>query len=454
MLDYPILLTDDGKPQAILQNAFDVYVSDQVIDSSSGSETLEFKIPYNDSKRFYITNEDVVSCYGRRFVVRTLDDDKDTDFYTTVFCEALWYDIGIGEPIMSCNLVTVDARTTLDYILQGTGWTSGIIEPTILRSFEVTEAISRLTAVRQMPTLYECEMYFDSENKTVNLVTEVGQDTKFLVSYAYNSDSVKRNIDSREIYTRAYLYGKDGLTIKDINLGFEYVENYDYYDELGKARVIKSTVISDDRFTNINSLKAYGESYLAVNSKPKYSYTVKVYVIDQMVNLGDRIIVYDKDLGIKGYMRIVSRKINVLEIENSELQLDNTLKNITDQMASSVSSSSDTASTTDDALSEVSMFNLLLNSRADYGYNYWVNSGFEVDATKGVSGNASFKCTGALGQEKTLSQEAIVSNRDYYTISAQIEMNDLVTTTDSQLGFEITLEFDDGSTKTQFISMI
>lgn len=454
MQNYPILLDDNEKPQAILQNAFDVYISDQVISSSNGSETLEFKIPYNDTKRSLITNEDLIECNERRFIVRTLDDDKSSDFYSTVLCEALWYDIGNGDPIMSCNLVTIDAKTMLDYILKGTGWTAGVIETTNKRSLNVTEPISRLQAVRELPTLYDCEMYFDTVNKTVNLVNQLGQDTQILVSYAYNSDSIKRNIDSREIYTRVYLYGKDGLTIKDINLGYEYVENYDYYDELGKRRVIKSTVINDERFTNINTLKEYGENYLAVNGKPKYSYTVKVYILDEMVNLGDRIIIYDKDLGIKGYMRVVSRKINVLQIENSELQLDNTLKNITDQMAENTINSSDTASNSDNALNEVSMFNLLLNSRADYGFNYWQSNGFEIDNTKGVTGKASFKCTGALDQEKTLMQEVDVSNRDYYTISAQVEINDLVKNDTSELGFEVTVEYEDGSTKTQFISLI
>lgn len=454
MLDYPILLDDNGKPQAILQNAFDIYISDQVISTSNGSETLEFKIPYNDDKRYLITNEDVVLCNNREFIVRTLDDDKSNDFYTTVFCEALWYEIGNGDPMMTCNLITVDAKTTLDFILEGTGWTSGIIDITSKRSLSFNEPLSRLQVVRKLPLLYECEMYFDTINKTVNLVEQLGIDTQILISYSNNSDSIKRNIDSRDIITRVYLYGKDRLNIKDVNLGYEYVEDYSYYEQLGKRKVIKSTVINDERFTNVNALKEYGETFLAVNSKPKYSYEVKAYILDEMVNLGDRIIIYDRDLGIKGYMRIVSRKINVLEIEKTELQLDNTLKNITDQMAENSLEVANTASNSDNSVEEASMFNLLLNSRADYGFNYWKNRGFEIDNTKGVTGNASFKCTGSLEQEITLEQDVDVSNRDYYTLSAQVEINDLVKNDNSELGFEVTIEFEDGTKKVQFISLI
>ena len=457
MLDYPILLTDDGYPQAILENAFDVYIEDQVISTSSGSESLIFKLPYNDDKRFYITNEDVVRCAGKEFIVRTIDDDKSNDFYSTIYCEALWYEIANGTPIMSCNLVTVTADVCLEFILEGTGWKVGRIGITRKRTFTVNESepINRLQAVRSIPVLYDCEMYFDTVNKTVNLVDSIGEDTQILVSYSYNCDSIKRNIDSRDLITRVYLYGKDNLNIKPVNRGYEYVENYDYYDELGKARVIKSTVIHDDRFTNVNELKAYGETFLRINGRPKYSYEVKVYLIGEMVNLGDNIIVYDKDLDIKGYMRVVSRKMNVLQPENSELQLDNTLKTMSDQMAAnSLSNGSDTTVNIDNALGEVSMFNLLLNSRADYGFNYWKNAGFEIDNTVGVTGKASFKCTAELDKEKTLEQEADVSNRENYTLSAQIELQDLERNENSEIGFEVTIEFEDGTKRTQFISVL
>lgn len=455
MKDFPILLDDNEKPLAILQNSFDVILSDEVMTKSTGSETLDFKIPYKDKKRQLITNEDKVLCHNRIFIIRIVDDDESTSYYTTVSCEALWYEIANGAPITSCSLKTVDAKTLLDFILKDSGWKAGVIEPTCKRTLEVTEPINRLQAVRQLPILYECELYFDTLNKTVNLLNRIGKETNTVISYAYNSDSIKRNCDSRDIKTRVYLYGKDKLNIKDINKGFDYVENFSYYDELGKKHVIKSTIINDDRFTNPNALKEYGENYLKENCRPKYSYQVKVYLLKGNIGLGDSVIIYDKDLGIKGYMRIVSRKLNLLEQEKSEVELDNKLKNFTDQMAeNSLGSNSDIADTTNTGLNEVSMFNLLLNSRADYGFNYWINRGFEIDNTSGCTGKASFKCVGELDKEKSMSQEVDVSNREAYTISAQVEINDIIQNPSSQVGFEITLEYDDGTTETKFISII
>lgn len=70
-------------------------------------------------------------------------------------------------------------------------------------------------------------------------------------------------------------------------------------------------------------------------------------------------------------------------------------------------------------------FNHLRNSRADSGFSYWVNSGFEVDAENGVSGTASFKAEGESGMTKSLMQTVYPANRSSYTFSAQIASENL-----------------------------
>ena len=69
--------------------------------------------------------------------------------------------------------------------------------------------------------------------------------------------------------------------------------------------------------------------------------------------------------------------------------------------------------------------NHLLNSRADDGFSYWQNSGFDVDGENSASGNASFKCVGALNTTKTLSQEVYPATRSSYTVSASIVTENL-----------------------------
>ena len=99
-------------------------------------------------------------------------------------------------------------------------------------------------------------------------------------------------------------------------------------------------------------------------------------------------------------------------------------------------------------------FNHLKNSRADSNFSYWTNSGFEVDGDNGVTGTASFKCEGAYNATKYMEQTVTPSNRDSYTFSAQIATENLSLGSSGQVGVEIVIEYEDGSTETRTIDLI
>ena len=99
-------------------------------------------------------------------------------------------------------------------------------------------------------------------------------------------------------------------------------------------------------------------------------------------------------------------------------------------------------------------FNHLRNSRADSELNYWQNSGFSVDAENGVTGTASFKCEAAFNTTKSLSQTVYPANRERYTFSAQIASENLVKGSSGQVGIEVTIEYEDGTTEVRFIDLI
>jgi hypothetical protein len=102
---------------------------------------------------------------------------------------------------------------------------------------------------------------------------------------------------------------------------------------------------------------------------------------------------------------------------------------------------------------ELMVFNYLLNSRADDGFAYWVNNGWEIDATRGYSGNASFMCQGQLGVEKTLTQTVEPSHRDSYTVSMQAATENLKKGPNGKVGVEVVLHYDDGQSETKFFPL-
>ena len=81
------------------------------------------------------------------------------------------------------------------------------------------------------------------------------------------------------------------------------------------------------------------------------------------------------------------------------------------------------------------------------------NSGFEVDGENGASGNASFKCVGALNTTKTLSQEVYPATRSSYTVSASIVTENLKKGANGRVGIELIIEYEDGSEETRFVEL-
>ena len=173
--------------------------------------------------------------------------------------------------------------------------------------------------------------------------------------------------------------------------------------------------------------------------------------------LGDIVTVKDDELNLSVKTRIVRREYNLLEPWNTVLELSTTLRELGDS-SSQWDAAADTLASTNlvdsQEMKDLVPFNHLRNSRADSGFNYWENSGFEIDTENGVSGTASFKCEGALDTTKSLSQTVTPANRNSYTISCQIASADLKAGENGQVGIEVTIEYEDGTTETRFVDLL
>lgn len=172
--------------------------------------------------------------------------------------------------------------------------------------------------------------------------------------------------------------------------------------------------------------------------------------------LGDIVTVDDKDLNLSVKTRVVRRQYNLQEPWNTVLELSTTLRELGDSSAQ-WDKAADVLASTDvidrQEVKDLVPFNHLRNSRGDSGLSYWVNSGFEVDATNGVSGTASFKAEGEAGMTKSMMQTVYPANRSSYTFSAQIASENLEKGAAGQVGIEVVFEYEDGTTETRFIDL-
>ncbi|WP_217647534.1 phage tail spike protein [Paenibacillus sophorae] len=126
------------------------------------------------------------------------------------------------------------ARTVLTEMLSETTWSIGDIDVDFelsKRSFEFLDN-KLLGSIYDVANTYNAVVQFDTENQTVNFkkMELFGQDKGLTFSYESLLKSFDKKSDAKELVTRLYLEGKDGLTVNAISpTGQSYLEDYSYF---------------------------------------------------------------------------------------------------------------------------------------------------------------------------------------------------------------------------------
>ena len=451
----PVILDGNGNAEAVLENAYDIIVTSEI----NGIDTLEFKLPFKDSKREYVANEKAVRIVSDTYRIRTVTDDKDESgkAITSVYAEAAFYDLSFSVKKEERTFTADTADVPMAYALQGTGWEVGVVNVSTKRTWTSTED-NALSILRHVQNIHGGDLIFDNANKLVNLLTFSGTDSGALFCYKKNMKSIQRVIDTTSLITRLYAVGADGMTFASINDGKPYVEDFTYTGE------VRIKTLDCSNFTNPYQMLEFANMRLADYATPRISYVLKAMDLTVLTgyeheawNLGDTVMVVDEDLDLSIKTRIVRREYNLQEPWNTVLELSTTLQELGDSTSQwdAAADILEGANYIDNQqLQNFVPFNHLKNSRADSGFSYWTNSGFEVDGENGVTGTASFKCNGAYNATKYMEQTVTPSNRDSYTFSAQIATENLSLGSNGQVGVEIVIEYEDGSTETRTIDLV
>src|SRR5690606_32191376 len=107
---------------------------------------------------------------------------------------------------------------------------------------------------------------------------------------------IEKIINTNNLVTRLYVEGKDGLTIETVNNGIPYIENFDWFIENGFEPEIREYKIKNENITNPQRLLEYAQDRLLNLSKPEISYNVKIAETEELPELGERVIIRDKDI--------------------------------------------------------------------------------------------------------------------------------------------------------------
>jgi len=447
----PVVLAANGAWEAVLENAFDIIVTGEV----NGAEVLEFKLPWGDGKRAALDNEKSVQIVNDIYRIRTLSDEKSTDgsTLTTVYAEAAFYDLAFSAEKQPIEFNADTPDVPMRYALEGTGWSVGTVNVSTLRTWQSTEK-NALAILRAVQNIHGGDLVFDSANRLVHLLTFSGKESGALFAYRKNLNSIKRVVDTRSLITRLFAYGKDNMTFASINGGKEYVEDFTYSGE------VRVSTLDLSNFSNPYQMLEYTRMRLAEYAKPRVSYVLSAMDLSTLTGyeheaweLGDIVTVDDRDLHLTIRTRIVRRQYNLQEPWQTVLELSSKLRELGDAPEETIADQLAQSDLVQQEIRDMVPFNHLRNSRADDGFAYWQNSGFEVDTESGVTGTASFKAVGVSGMTKSMAQTVNPASRRNYTISAQIGSENLTKGANGQVGIEVVFEYEDGSIETRFIDL-
>lgn len=179
------------------------------------------------------------------------------------------------------------------------------------------------------------QIYFDSDtngNRRINyryipLVSEQ------LIMYGSNMLDFQKSVEQSDIFTVLVPVGKDGLTIKDINQGYDFVVNADAVEQYGKIWKVEQ-IDTDD----VNELYRIGLAHVNAGVSIIPSMSIKAFDLKNMGTgieafaVGQFVNIYSEVHDLNVTMEVQKIKRNILNPTNSEITIGSTAKGMTSQV--------------------------------------------------------------------------------------------------------------------------
>lgn len=309
------ILTNSDKYQ-FLSNAENLIIADdRVYTQLYDGDSVEEKKDTGNKNSAAINMVELQYLLGKQYVtaynsVTTYDHIDNT---MVVILSGGLAQLNINGDAVTSPYVKGTAGYALYAVLYGTGWSVGTVDVDGKFDLETCKK-SILENIKTIQQLWGGILVFDSANKTIGLRSETIYQPYYGygIRFKFNETGIQRNI-TKNIVTRLYVYGKDGLNIATSNSGKEYLENYSY------TSTPLYGLIENNDITNVGDLITYGTRELEKICKPQV--TLKISLIDRSqldggisFAVSDMVDVEDEDLSESRYKaRVTEKKYNFFQ---------------------------------------------------------------------------------------------------------------------------------------------
>lgn len=130
------------------------------------------------------------------------------------------------------------SKSLAHLVLEGIpNWSIGHVDielSTLQRSFDIDESTVYDFFMNDIEEAFKCIVIFDTEDCTVNFYNEdtAGEETDIYIAMDTIANECTVDYNADDIKTKLFVTGADDLTIREVNLGQEYLLNLDYYNTI------------------------------------------------------------------------------------------------------------------------------------------------------------------------------------------------------------------------------
>ncbi|WP_175400865.1 MULTISPECIES: phage tail spike protein [Clostridium] len=292
-------------------------------------DTLSLSIANTDINYPVVVEEMYVETEDNRYVVKEVNINEDN--YKELVCEVDIQELK-GTLVDSFTYNQTSCQSVTDQLLGHTTWFVSYCNVTKVRNINKAEC-TVYEILQEIQNMFHCDMTFDAKNKEVKIYEQLGSKKGTYFMKDLNLKSLSVQGDSRDFITELCPIGANGLRITGINDGRDYISDYTYSTQHIRA------YWKDNRYDNVYNLWDDANDRLEQLSKPKKSYSVNIIDLANLkpdeykvlsYDIGDTIMLVDKDNNIMDLQRIKKIDKYLEEPERNTAEISNVLDNIED----------------------------------------------------------------------------------------------------------------------------
>lgn len=209
------------------------------------------------------------------------------------------------------------------------GWTIGYVDPVLInkeRYFDIADTNVYEFLMNTVQETFECAFIFDTINKRINAYSleNFGESSPIIVSL----NNIIKDADveelSDEIVTKLHLYGENGVTVRDINFGQDFIVNYDYF----KTTEFMSQELIDALDDYDSLISSYSTTYSGYLTSLNSLYSQLVTAQSDLAILEDELLSLIEQ---KSYLQSIGQSTSSIQtqINNKQSQINTRENQIT-----------------------------------------------------------------------------------------------------------------------------